>query len=86
MTTLTWNRIRPGRWLLKSADGRIWAAVTPYRSLHACKGQHRATIMGPTPYWRGKRHWTTGIGVAAAKRNAIKSIECQTFEPFRVVS
>lgn len=75
MTKLTWTKKSAGRWLLKAADGSIWAAIVPYRSEFACKNQFKAaclnTEFGLFRKFDGNTtiYWTTGIGVAAAKRN-----------------
>lgn len=74
MVTLSWTKKSAGRWLLKAADGSIWAAVVPYRSEFACKNQFKAaclnTEFGTFTKFDGNQtiHWTTGIGAAAAKR------------------
>ena len=73
---LHWERKSAGRWVLKAANGEIWAAVVPYRSEYACKNQFKGAVIGSArnsfaiSRW-GKIGWTTGLGVPAAKRNVV---------------
>jgi len=95
MQTLHWEKKSAGRWALKTADGQLWAEVTPYRAEHACKNQFKATVLNGdygTFHFAGKdtgtRYWTTGIGVGAAKRNIVAWLErnhCAT-ENFEIAS
>lgn len=70
MRTLTWTKRSAGRWTLKDEFGNIWAAVVPYSSEHACKNQYKGALLAGCPRFHGRVNWTTGIGVAAAKRHA----------------
>lgn len=68
MKTLKWTKRAAGRWTLKDEFGAIWAAVVPYRSEFACKNQFKGALLKGA-LLPGSANWTTGIGVAAAKRN-----------------
>jgi hypothetical protein len=87
-TPLTWIKKAPGRWLLKAADGQIWAAVTPYGG--ARRGMYRATCLNAEAcgYSReryGSNWWTTGGSVAAAKGNIEAWLRRHSWDRFTIV-
>ena len=88
MENLKWEKKSNGKWLLKSSDGQIWAAVYPYRSEYACKNQFKGLALHANCA-HGKcagRYWTTGIGVSAAKKNIVGWLSRQSYDSFDLVA
>lgn len=89
MVRLRWYRRSAGHWVLKSESGEIFAIVHPFRE--GRKGMYRGTALGEErnryiirKY--GGVWWTTGQGVAAAKRNIVQWLERHTWDRFKVVA
>lgn len=85
-TQLTWFRRSAGRWLLKEANGRIWAVVAPW---HPYRGRYRATCMHSeaNTYSRkryGGNYWVAGSGVPATKRNIEEWLARHCWDSFEI--
>lgn len=89
MTTLRWERKSAGRWLLKAADGQIWAAVVPYTGNR--RTTFKATALGENrnrysieKY--GSPYWMLMGSIQRAKRGIVDHLRRRCWDDFAVVA
>lgn len=86
-----WIKRSSGRWVLKSADGQIAAAIVPSHFDGQRSPKFKAHVMGEarnhssiTKY--GCNHWTTGYTVRSAKQAVESYIATHSWETISVAA
>lgn len=87
--TARWERRAANRWVLKSADGRLWAAITPYtgtvrRSLKATVLGEQVNAYSISKF--GSIAWGLNSTVKSAKRYAETYIARRSWDVVTVVA